>query len=102
MELKFDVERFNQRAAILVNEIALRVKLHLLQAGMQGEALEDSVSKITMSMASLLDDLAAVEAGGVEVRPYLTFRTDDELLLHCGENSNTHEFVYDALKKAFG
>lgn len=102
MELKFDVERFNQRAAVLVSEIAQRVKFHLIQSGLQGEALEDGVSRITMSIASLLDDLAEAEASGVAAHPYLTFRQDDETLIHCGENANTHEFVYDALKKLFG
>ena len=35
---------------------------------------------------------------GKEVHPYLTFRTSDDTLTHCGENAYTHEFVYEALQ----
>ena len=45
--------------------------------------------------------MAAIEADGMEVRPYLTFRTGDDEILHCGENSCTNTFVYDVLKKIF-
>ena len=102
MELKFDVEQFEKYQAILINDIAQRIKVKLTEAGMEGEQLEDYVAKITFSIASVLDDMAAIESDGLEVRPYLTFREDDEKLVHCGENSYTNEFVHVALKKLFG
>ena len=46
--------------------------------------------------------MAAIESDGTEVMPYLTFRSDDNTLLHYGENSCTNEFVYEVLKKMFG
>jgi hypothetical protein len=45
--------------------------------------------------------MAAIESDGLEVRPYLTFRADEEVLIHCGENSYTNEFVHLTLKKLF-
>ena len=102
MELKFDVEQFDKYQAILIDEIAQRIKIKLLEAGMEGEQLEDNVAKITFSIASVIDDMAAIESDGIEVRPYLTFRTDEDVLVHCGENSNTNEFVHLTLKKMFG
>jgi hypothetical protein len=102
MELKFDVEQFNKCQSILVDEIAQRIKIKLLEAGMEGQQLEENVAKITFSIASIIDDMAAIEADGFEVRPYLTFRTDNDVLLHCGENSCTSEYVYKTLKKLFG
>ena len=101
MELKFDIEQFEKYQAILVDEIAQRIKIKLLEAGMEGEQLEDSVAKITFSIANLIDDMSAIESDGIEVRPYLTFREDDEVLVHCGENSYTNEFVHLTLKKLF-
>ena len=101
MELKFDVEQFDKYQAILIDEIAQRIKIKLLEAGMEGEQLEDNVAKITFSIASVIDDMAAIESDGIEVRPYLTFRTDEDVLVHCGENSNTNEFVHLTLKKLF-
>jgi hypothetical protein len=101
MELKFDIEQFDKCQAILIDEIAQRIKIKLLEAGMEGEKLEENVAKITFSIASIIDDMAAIESDGFEVRPYLTFRSDDDVLLHCGENSYTNEFVYQALKKLF-
>ena len=102
MELKFDIEQFEKYQAILIDDIAQRIKVKLTEAGMEGEKLEDYVAKITFSIASVLDDMAAIESDGLEVRPYLTFREDDEKLVHCGENSYTNEFVHLALKKLFG
>jgi hypothetical protein len=103
MELKFDIEQFDKYQAILIDEIAQRIKVRLMEAGMEGEQLEDYVAKITFSIASVIDDMAAIESDGIEVRPYLTFRADEEdVLVHCGENSNTNEFVHLTLKKLFG
>ena len=101
MDLKFDIEQFDRCQEILINQIAQQTRIKLLEAGMEGETLEDSVAKITFSIANIIDDLAAIESEGLEVRPYLTFRTDDDVLIHCGENSCTNEFVYKALNKLF-
>jgi hypothetical protein len=35
------------------------------------------------------------------VKPYLTFRTGDDEIIHCGENAYTYEFVRGALKELF-
>jgi hypothetical protein len=101
MELRFDTEQFDKCQGILIDEIAERIKIKLLEAGMEGEKLEETVAKITFSIASIIDDMAAIESDDFEVRPYLTFRADEEVLLHCGENSYTNEFVHLTLKKLF-
>jgi len=102
MDLQFDIEQFDKCQAILIDEIAQRVKIKLLEAGLEGEQLEENVAKITFSIASVIDDMAAIESDGFEVKPYLTFRADENVLLHCGENSYTNEFVHLTLKKLFG
>jgi hypothetical protein len=102
MELKFDTDQFEKCQAILIDDIAQRIKVKLVEAGLEGEQLEDYVAKITFSVASAIDDMAAIESDGFEVRPYLTFLEGDETLIHCGENSYTNEFVHLALKKLFG
>ncbi len=102
MNLKFDAEHFDKLQAVLAAEIAQRVMIKLQEAGMEGAQLEECTAGITFSIASVIDDMAAIESAGAEVRPYLTFRTGDDELLHCGENSCTNTFVYDALKKLFG
>ena len=102
MKLKFDADQFDKQQAILAAEIAERVMIKLQEAGMEGAKLEESTASITFSIASIIDDMAAIESAGMEVRPYLTFRMGDDELLHCGENSCTSTFVYDALKKLFG
>ena len=101
MELKFDIEQFDKCQAILIDEIAQHIKIKLMEAGMEGETLEENVAKITFSIANIIDDMAAIESDGLEVRPYLTFRADEEVLIHCGENSYTNEFVHLTLKKLF-
>jgi hypothetical protein len=101
MNLKFDPELFDKYQAILAAEIATRVMIKLKEAGMEGEKLEEYTASITFSIANVIDDMATIESDGIEVRPYLTFRMDDEIL-HCGENSCTNTFVYDVLKRLFG
>lgn len=102
MNLKFDAEQFDKQQAILASEIAESVMIKLQEAGMEGAKLEECTASITFSIANIIDDMAAIESAGTEVRPYLTFRTGENELLHCGENSCTNTFVYDALKKLFG
>jgi hypothetical protein len=73
----------------------------LQEAGLNGSRLEEATAGIAFSVASAIDDTAAIEVDGTEVHPYLTFRTSDEELTHCGENSYTHEFVYEILQRMF-
>ena len=101
MELKFDAELFDKYQAALAKEIAEKVMIKLREAGMEGEQLSESTAAITFSIASAIDDMSAIEADGMEVRPYLTFAEGDDQLVHCGENSCVNTFVYDVLKKMF-
>ncbi len=101
MDLKFDADQFDKYQEALAAEIAERVKIKLQEAGMEGEQLAESTTSITFSIASVIDDLAAIESDGMEVRPYMTFRASDEELVHCGENSCINTFVYDVMKKLF-
>ena len=58
---------------------------------MDPEKLEDITAGIALSVASIIDDTTGIEIDGVEVHPYLTFRTNDDEIIHCGENSYTYE-----------
>lgn len=102
MELKFDADQFDKYQAMLAGEIAERVKIKLQEAGMEGEQLAECTASISFSIASVIDDLAGIESDGVEIRPYLTFRTGEEELVHCGENSCINTFVYDVINRLFG
>ncbi len=102
MELKLDTEEFDKLSAMLIDEVATSIKVKLREAGIEGQQLEELTTEISFSVANIIDDRAAVEVDGVEVRPYLAFRTDDEKAIHCGENSCTNEFVHVAIKKLFG
>lgn len=102
MELKLDIQQFDKLQKLLVEEILLSIRFKLQLVGMQGEELEDLTTQIAFKMASILDDHAAIEVDGVEVRPYLTFRGTDDELIHCGENAYSNECIYEAVKKHFG
>jgi hypothetical protein len=99
MQLILDPTRFEELQAILVQELVQSVRVKLQEAGLSGTRLDDATVSIVFSVASALDDTAAIEVDGTEVHPYLTFRTSDEELTHCGENAYTHEFVYEVLQK---
>jgi hypothetical protein len=98
MKLNLDPTLFDEQQFILVRELVQSIRVKLQEAGLSGEKLEETTASIAFSVASTIDDTSAIEADGKEVHPYLTFRTSDEELTHCGENSYTHEFVYEVLK----
>jgi hypothetical protein len=101
MQLNVDPSLFEEQQALLVRELVLSIRVKLQEAGVKDDKLEEATASIAFSIASTIDDTAAVEVDGTEVHPYLTFRTADGVLTHCGENSYTHEFVYDVLKEVF-
>ena len=101
MRLKLEPKQFDEYQEVLIDNITETIKIKLLEAGLQGETLEHLTAEIAFSIASTIDDTTGIESDGVAVRPYLSFRTETDELVHCGENSYTHEYVFDALKRLF-
>lgn len=101
MKLTLASSKFDELQAIFTAEIVEKIKIKLQEGGVEQEKLEDLTASIALSIAGTIDDLAGIEVDGVEVHPYLTFRTDDDQLIHCGENAYTYEQVYGAMKKLF-
>ncbi|MGD8206715.1 MAG: hypothetical protein PVH47_01425 [Thiohalocapsa sp.] len=102
MQLNLDPELFEEQQVMLVRELVQSIRVKLQEAGLSGTTLDDATASIAFSVASTIDDTAAIEVDGAEIHPYLTFRTSDDALTHCGENSYTHEFVYEVLEKMQG
>jgi hypothetical protein len=98
MQLNVDATLFDEQQLLLVRELVQSIRVKLQEAGLSGTKLEEATASIAFSVASALDDTSAIEIDGKEVHPYLTFRTSDDELTHCGENSYTHEFVYEVLE----
>ncbi|EXJ16450.1 hypothetical protein D779_0182 [Imhoffiella purpurea] len=96
-----DRSKFDERQAIFTAEIVERIKIKLQEAGVDQEKLEDLTAGIALSITGVIDDLAMLEVDGIEVHPYLTFRTDEDELVHWGENSYTYEKVYGAMRTLF-
>ncbi len=101
MHLNLDPTLFEEQQVIFVRALVQSIRVKLQEAGLDGNKLEDATASIAFSVASMIDDTSAIEVGGTEVHPYLTFRTSDEELTHCGENSYAHEFVYEVLQKMY-
>ena len=101
MQLTSDTSRFEEHQAIFISEIVEKIKIKLQEAGVDPKKQEDLTASIALSVASTIDDTAGIEVDGEEVHPYLTFRTNDNEIIHCGENSYTYEYVYGAMKKLF-
>jgi hypothetical protein len=101
MQLVEKTEKFDELQALFIREVIDKVRIKLEEAGIKGLEMEEIAASIGYSIASTLDDTSGVEIDGVEVRPYLTFREDDDTLIHSGDNSYLYEFVQGALKKLF-
>jgi hypothetical protein len=101
MQLKINTDRFDELQALFIREIIDKVRIKLEEAGITGLQMEDIAGAIAYSIASTIDDTSGVVVDGVEVRPYLTFREDDDTLVHSGDNSYVYEFVPGELKRLF-
>lgn len=101
MELKLDIEKFEEYQEILVREVVEQIRFKLAKDGIRGRQLQDLTLEVAFSVFSTIDDTAAVAHEGVEARPFLTFQGEDNQLIHCGENSNAHEFVSEIVGKVF-
>ena len=101
MNLKLEPEKHEKYQQSLIREIVQTIMVKLVEAGLEGEKLEEVTASISFSIASIIDDTTAIEADGVAVNPYLTFRDGDDEVIHCGENAYTYEFVRGVLKELF-
>jgi len=101
MQLKLDTDKFDELQRLFIVDIIDKVRIKLEEAGLKGLEMEEIAGSIAFSLASAIDDTAAIEVDGVEVHPYLTFRDEDDNLIHSGDNSYIYEFVRGALKKLF-
>jgi hypothetical protein len=101
MKLVQDSDRFDQYQVALIKEITQAVAVKLVEAGLHGALMENTTADIAFSVASILDDTTRIDANGDEVHPYLTFRSGEEHLIHCGENAYTYEFLTGVLKEMF-
>jgi hypothetical protein len=98
MQLNLDQTLFDAQQLILVRELVHNIRVKLQEAGLTDGKLDEATAAIAFSVASTIDDTSAIVKDGVEVHPYLTFRTAEGELTHCGENAYTHEFVYEVLQ----
>lgn len=101
MKLKIDIEKYEALQEIFVGEIIQQIKLKLMQAGITGDELFNLTGEIAFSVTSTLDGNAMLEKDGTDVNPYLVFAAEDDQIIHCGENSFTHEYVAGEMDKAF-
>jgi hypothetical protein len=100
MDLQLNPAKFEERQAILVNELAKTIQVKLAEAGLEGDKIEELTASLAFSITCMIDGISGIESDGTEVQPYLTFQVDDELV-HCGENSFMHELIYDVLGRLF-
>ena len=101
MQLKLNPDKFDELQVIFIAEIIDKIRIKLQEAGLKGLEMEEITANIAFSIASTIDDTSGIEVDGVEVHPYLTFRDEDDNLIHSGDNSYTYDFVCGALKKLF-
>lgn len=101
MKLELDIDTYDQYQEIFISEITEAIRVKLIEAGIDGEQLEHTTGNIAFSISSIIDDMTQIESDGVPIKPYLTFRTGEDELLHCGENACTYEFMRIVLKRMF-
>lgn len=101
MELKLDTEKYDEIQGVFIKEIIETIHVKLVEAGLQGETLENTTAHLAYSLASLIDDTSNIESEGIQASPYLTFKVDDNEIIHCGENSYMYEYVTENMKALY-
>ena len=101
MNFNLEPEKFEEYQEAFIEEITKSIMVKLVEGGLEGRQLEELTASIAFSVASIIDDTTQIESDGEPVKPYLTFRSGDNEIIHCGENSCTYEFVVGILKKLF-
>ena len=101
MELKLDLDKFDEYQKLFIKEMVQTIMVKIVEAGVEGQQLEDATAGVAFSVASLIDDTTQIESDGAIVKPFLTFREDDDKLVHCGENSYTYDQVMGVMKQLF-
>jgi len=101
MNLKIDTEQYDELQSAFIKEIIQEIHVKLVEAGLEGEKLENTVALLSYSIASIIDNTTDIESEGTKVNPYLTFQSSDDELIHCGENSYTYEYVTENMKKLY-
>jgi hypothetical protein len=101
MQQILDIEKFEQLQEILVREIIEQIRFKLAQGGITGDTLRELTGEIAFSVTSSIDGQANIADDGLHVHPYLAFIGDENEVIHCGENSFTHELVADVMQKVF-
>tara|TARA_Y100001936_G_C15433243_1_gene340463 strand:- start:74 stop:397 length:324 start_codon:yes stop_codon:yes gene_type:complete len=101
MESKLEPKEFENYQDIFVEEMIKAIMVKLVESGLEGRQMRELTMGIAFSVASIIDDTSKIEFNEEEIHPYLTFKSDKNELIHCGENSYTHELIFDACKKIF-
>lgn len=102
MQLTTDTDKFEAYQKILIREMIEQIRFKLAASGISGDQLREITGEIAFSVASTIDDMAKIEFEGTEIKPYLTFRTDEAQLIDCGENSYMNEFIASLMNEVFG
>lgn len=102
MELELNEDTFDEHQAILIGEIIEKIKSNLEEAGLEGENLKKITGNIAFSIATTLDNSSTTEFEGTIVKPYVTFLSSENNIMHCGDFSYMHEYVFGILDEVFG
>jgi len=101
MDLKLEPEKFEEAQEAFITEIIQSIRVKLIEGGVEGRQMEELTANIAFSIASIIDDTTQIETDDTQIKPYLTFRSGDDEIIHCGENSYTYEYVIGILKELF-
>ena len=101
MNLILDDDKFDEQQPIFIGDIIEKIKFSLKEAGLSGEELKKVTGNIAFGIACSIDNSSSIEFEGMEVVPYLTFQSGENEIIHCGETSYTHEYVFGGLDEIF-
>ena len=103
MNIQIDEDRFDALQMRLLLEMVTSFKEVLEEAKIADDLLEDLTGKLAFSAAAIVDGSQLMDHEGEQIRPHLSFSTDDthtEAISIEGA-SWMHEYVFGAIDEVF-
>ncbi len=94
MRLQEDKESFEKLQKLLAQSLAETIKSELEDRMLSPDLVKDLTANLAFSVVCILDASTVTTVDGGNLRPIITFQTDDDTLVWANGTSYMHDYVY--------
>jgi hypothetical protein len=94
MRLLEDKESFEKLQKLLAQSIAETIKSGLEDRMLTPDLVKDLTANLAFSIVCILDASTVTTVEGGNLKPIITFQTNDDTLVWANGTSNMHDYIY--------